>query len=654
MNTSRNLLFASALALGLVAAACGDDDGVDGVTPPMDVVGADTVAPVDDTVAPVDDTEQPFSPDTAPPAPNTLAFAPSMFGADGLACTTHCTLELVAGEERELAIIYRDANGVPRVDAAIRWAIDAPAELARLNALTSYTEADGVARVTLRTFDLPGSVTVTASASGDDGAGELDFVAFLELPPAPVLLASHEYVGAQGFSSFTLRLFRQNAGGQPSCGAVHPDAGGVPPTPDVELGPFGAGQQAQVMDLPGLDAAGEQAWTVQFVGPASDGAIRAVGCEGGVVVRSDATATALVYVLDLAPRFRGEYRSETRLDLVTGASGPIGTAVNALVDLFTQPGALVLRWACQNASGNLGTVCGYLVNSSGAPTLLGGVIVDAANVAFLQLISSALGDNVTITGQTVSEVLRDLRLLSDLVLGAEPAASKPGFDGALFAPGLATESWTYARFRWKHDASCKNAPDPLLCGWGDIPLETVYGFRPGGALEAGVDMDFDLHITRHRVDGLSYGPLVNAIVERYLLPLMFGDGSNGLPPVDSWDKLVATLFGDPYCLYYDDCCEYFAYRLEDDVPIWVSPFLPAACEAAIPLAANVVRNQLLNLDGEMHVGTPIGEGCRSYDGDADRWVDAWGTAANRCAWDLYFPTGSGDFSPDTDWRAVRQ
>lgn len=654
MNTPQSLLFACILALGLAAAACGDDGGVKGIAPTADVVGADTAPPVDDTAAPVEDTEQPPLPDATPPAANTLAYAPTMFGGDGLACTTHCTLEFFAGEDRELAVVYRDAAGAPKVDAAIRWSIDAPEELARLNALTSYTEADGVARVTLRTFDLPGSVTVTASASGDDGAGELDFVAFLELPPAPVLLASHEYVGAQGFSSFTLRLFEQNAGGQPSCGAVHPDAGGIQPTPDVELGPFGSGQQAQVMELPGLVAAGEQRWTVQFVGPATEGAIRAVGCEAGVVVRPDETAAALVYILDLAPRFRGEYRSETRLDLVTGATGPIGTAVNALVDLFTQPGALVLRWACQNASGTLGTVCGYLVNSNGSPTLLGGVIVDAANVAFLQLIASALGDNVAITGQTVSEVLRDLRLLSDLVLADEPAASKPGFDGALFGPGLASETWTHARFRWKYDPSCKTAPDPLLCGWGDIPLETVYGFRPGGAIEAGVDMDFDLHITRHRVDGLSYGPLVNAIVERYMLPLMFGDGTNDLPAVDSWDKLVATLFGDPLCLYYDDCCEYFAYRLEEDVPVWVSPFLPAACEAAIPLAAGVVRDQLLNLDGEMNVGTPIGEGCTSYDGDGDRWIDAWGTAANRCAWDLFFPTGSGDFSPDTDWRAVRQ
>ena len=639
-----------ALALGLMA--CGDDGGP-GVVPPTDTVGdtlpADDTLAVEDTLAP--DTTQPM--DTVPVGSSSLACAAGLVGSDGQPCVSSCAWSLTAGDERELAVVYRDAAGQPRADASIKWSTDAPEVLAKLSALSTYTGADGVARVTLRSFDLPGAATVTAKVGSDAAAGEVRFVVTYAVPPTPVLLLSHEYVGQAGHSSFSVRLFEQK-GGQPSCGSIHPDAGGTPPTPDLTLGPYGFGQQARLMDLPGLAEAGEQRWTAQFVGPADGPVVRAVGCVQDIHVTAGGTAAELVYILDLPPRFRGSYRAETRMDLVSGTSGAFGNVVSAIVQLFTEPGALVLKWACQSASGTLGTVCDYLVDDSGHPTVIGGVVVDAADAGFALLISEALGANVQVNGQTISEVLKDLRLLSDLGLAGEPSVPKAGFEGAMFSAGDAHEEWTHVRFRWKYSPDCKNAGNAQECGWSNMPLEEIYGFRPSAALEAGVGFGLDLHIVEHEVSGLTYGPLVNAIIERKLIPLIFGDGTEGLPPVDSWDDLVATLLGDQYCLYYDDCCDYFAYRLEDSVPIWVSPFLPAACEAAIPAAAGLIRSQLTGLDGAMRVGTPPGDGCPHHDGDGDRWVDAWGNASAPCAWDLSFPYGGSEFTPDTDWRAIVQ
>ncbi len=645
-------LAAIVLSLGLIA--CGDDGGArrlasDGATaddvgaPPDSTPGADSAAPVDSEVPQ----------DTGPAAPNTLAYADGMLGGDGQPCVTVCALNEDAGVALELAVVYRDGDGNPLADRTVRFTTDAPAALARLSTLSSYTDAHGVTSVTLRTFDIPGTVVVTASVSGDPEAGALDFVVTLDLPPAPVLLISSNYVGATGPVDLSLRLFEQ-VDGQPSCGVVHPDAGGMALEPDLLAGPYGLYQQAALTDLPGLAEAGEQTWLAQLVGPAA-GTPLSVGCAEGIVVRPMATAQQLIYVLDLPPSFRGSYRSTTRADLVTGATGTLGRVVDGVVQLFTEPGALILGWACQGASGALGTVCGVLINDDGDPTIVGGVVTDAADAMLLAVMADTIGGDVTQVGNTVAEILKDLRLLSDLEIAAEPSVPKADFSGAYVPWGEASEEWTHVRFRWKYGPSCKpsGGADPD-CGWTSIPLEEVYGARPGGVIDAGVDLDLALHVDQHEVTGMTYGPLINAIFEKRLLSLMFGDGSNGLAPVDSWEDLISILLGDRGCLNDDDCCDSFATRIEDEVAAYVLALIPAACEAAIPAAANLIRDRLAALDGAMTLGTPAGGGCRSHDGDDDRWIDAWGSAANPCEWDLYFPTSDGSFRPDSGWRAVRR
>ena len=653
-----------ALALVLALVACGDDGGSQVETDtvvPQDTTPPDDTTPTDTAVA---DTALPPA-DTTPVGSNHLGYGPGLTSADGQPCATYCTWNLIAGDERELAVRYLDAAGQPKVDAQIKWSIDVPDTLARLSALSTYTGADGVAKVQLRSFDAGGTATVTAKVSSDPDAGEVTFVAVYGIPAKPVLLVSHEYVGNAGIASFSLRLFRAE-GGASSCGSVHPDAGGQQPQPDLVTGPYGFGQQAQLFELPGLEADGEQVWTVQFVGPADAATVRAVGCADAVRVKAGETAAKLVYVLDLPPRFRGDYRAETRADLVSGTSGTLGSIIGGITELFTEPGALMLKWACANASGTLGTVCGYLVTGSGNPTVIGGIVVDAANAGFQALTAATLGNNVQVSGQTISEVLKDLRFLSNLTLDTEPSVPSSGFDGAMFPSGAAAEVWTHVRLHWKFSPDCKNTGDLQNCGWKNIPLEEIYGFRPSAPLSAGVDYGLALHIANHEVSGMTYGPLINALLERELLPLIFGDGTallpanfgygnnEHLPPIDSWEDLISTVLGDQYCLYFNDCCDYFAARLEDQVPAWVAFFLPEACEAAIPAAANLIRNQLASLDGSMHVGTPDAQGCASYDGNSDRWVDSWGSPSVPCPWDLWFPYNSSTFSPDSDWRAVVQ
>lgn len=640
--------------------ACGDDT-------PASQNPADTTDTADTSVPDTgEDTKQTFdsAPDTTEPdvapRPNSFAYAADMVGSDGTSCLTSCAIKRQTGQGLELAIVYKDADGRPIVDRAVYWDTGtAPSDLASLGAMSTFTDAQGRAQVSLRSGGLTGSLTVTAQVLSDDTVTPRTFTVTYEPPPHPDLVVSFEYLGQRPVAEFSLRLFKQT-NGQPSCATVHPDA--APAVAELTVGPAPVGQQIRVQTLPGLAQVPEgqdQRWVVQMVGPhSSDGQASplAVGCVDNIQATRGTTAQALVYILDLPPHFRGNFQTITRVDSLSGGEGTvIGDTLITLTQVFTQPGTLLVTWACgNNPSGVLGTVCYWVTNSSGQPNFVGSIIVDAANSALLALMSDALGDTTQTAAQIISEMLRDLRLVNTTTFANEPATPRQGFDGAFFAAGDAREEWTHVRFRWKFDPRCKDVPNPADCGWDQIPLEEVYGLRPTAQLEAGVDANLSLHVTPHAVPALTYGPLVNHLVERRILPLVFAGG--GTEPVDSWDDFVATLFGDRQCLDYDDCCEWFATKLEDTTAGFIVGYdgLVLACEAAIPIVANVVRNQLTRLDGALHLGTFEGSPCASRDTNNDRWVDGYGTQSALCDWDLWFPTSGQRFEPDNDWLSVRQ
>jgi hypothetical protein len=629
--------------LACALAACGDD------TRPASDASAEILVP-DTFDAGPDTAADTTSPDTFVPVTKpSLAYAPSMVGSDGAPCVSSCALRLLAGEDLDLAVVYRDSANAPVESARISWSTEAPADLATLNAFSSNTDPQGHAQVRLRSGGLEGSLTVTAAIPSESLS--LTFTVTFERPPAPVLVIGFEYLGVLPLADFEVRLFEKRNG--LSCASVHPDAPRV--SPEVVLGPYAANQQASIADLPNL--ATEQRWIAQVIGPASASGPTplAVGCADDILVTAGETATAMVYVLDLPRKFTGTYTTTTRLDTLSGGEGTaIGDIMLTLSELFTAPGTLLVTWACRNATGTLGTVCYWVTDGSGQPNFLGSVIVDAADQALLALFEQAVGAEAQDATELISEMLRDLRLVANTRLLGEPATPRPDFQGAFFAPGEASEEWTFVRFRWRLDPTCKNSATPEDCGWSQIPLNLIYGFNPEAPLEAGVDKNLALHVLPHPVPDLTYGPLINYIIERRILPLVFASG--GTEPLDSWDDLIATLFGDRLCLDYDDCCEFFADRLEGSIAATLVGFdgLVTACEFAIPAAAQVLRNQLTNLDGALHLGTLPDAPCPSSDPNSDRVVDGYGLQGPLCDWDLWFPVDGSNFRPDNDWRSARQ
>ena len=589
--------------------------------------GGDAVAGEDTGTPPTEDTTEP-----PPPGAAKLSFE-KQTGADGLACGATCLFIAAPGEAVELRVVYRSSDGAPIAGAQVSFGSTATAEVAKLSSKSASTADDGTAGVglTLGAGAL-GMVHAMASVPADPGAGTLTFdIQVAEVATAPLTVGAN-YTGKASLAAFEVRLFLQE-GGAPLCSDVHPDAPGGGPSPVLKK-PLALGGKTTFETLPGLDEVGAQSWLVQVVGPSS-GTLLVSGCTAGVEIKKGTTREVLVDVLDLPLRFQGTYLLSTRMDLHTGLSGPAGVAVDTLIGLFTEPGKTALTLACTDAGGILGTVCGYLMDDNGNPNAKGIIVTNAADAAFLDLIKKALGEQEFDVGQTVAQTLEDLRLSSKLTLGGEPAV--PDGDLTRFEPGAVSEVWETMSFPWKIGAGC--APQNEDCGLITVKLSDIYETTLSATFGAGVNAKEQLALDVHPVYGFAYGTLVNFIVEKKVLPLLFGDGSTGLPVIDSYDKLAATLFGDELCLLYDDCCEFFTSKVGPSLPLVPDFLIAQACELAIPAAASTLRDLVVNASGELQIGTA--QKCQAADFSGDRFVDTLGSKSTQCAWDASFD----DFHP---------
>ena len=671
--TLPNRTFALLLVL-VIGSACSESSPQSvapptGQTPPLGTGGdPDASGPADDTAPPEDDAA-PTADQGEPPVtgPGVLTFQAAT-GSTGAACkhtstpdaSTTCAFVQPPEVPMALAVLFQDASGRPIEGGSIQFATEAPAHVAKLSGAVVYTGADGRAQVTLQTFpDSTGTIVVTAAVMDDPRVPTLRFEVLMATGSKPPLVVTLTYGGLKPLNVFDARLFLQE-GGKPTCADIHPDTPGLKPQPVMSVGPWTLAQAWTVATLPGLDTApgGQQTWLVQVLGPSGQPTV-AHGCAAATVTKGQTTQTTLT-ISDLPLTFTGKYLVETTMDAHTGLPGTAGGIVSTLVDLFDTPGETAILTACANASGTLDIVCGFLVDScnAGEPGCKKGlklgatgiVAASAADSYFNTLIAENLGTGILFTGDSLVSILKHLTFRSTIDLQAEPSQPVQG-KGAAFPQGSATDTWEYMLFVWKFGKECP--PDDDQCGLEIVKLSDIFGQTPFSPMGGGVTPDEKLWLDAHPVPGLSFGTLIDFLVEKKLLPLIFGTVQGGFL-VDTYDELVHILFGDSLCLDYDDCCEYFATKIQDSVPSYVVPFIPAACELAIDAIVSYVKSTMVGIGGQLTVATPLGAPCPAADKNGDRSVDALGSKPGPCTWDAQFSFQGGPWSPASTWFGARK
>jgi hypothetical protein len=232
-----------------------------------------------------------------------------------------------------------------------------------------------------------------------------------------------------------------------------------------------------------------------------------------------------------------------------------------------------------------------------------------------------------------------------------------------FPEGSVAEEWTTAQYLWKFGKECPPSDDD--CGFEVVKLSDIFGANPTAAPVVSNTDAPALIIAKHDVPGFDYGLLVNYLVEEKILPSLFGDGSTPIedpdgfcdgevtPKVDSYEEVIGMIFGDECCNLYDDCCEFFAAKPAVKAYEIFSGQNELVCELLIPAAGSFIRKTVGKVGGSLNVGTA--GACPAIDLDKDRTVDALGSKASPCTWDLSVEfVGGSSFEPENSFTGLHK
>ncbi|MCB9729286.1 MAG: hypothetical protein H6744_16115 [Deltaproteobacteria bacterium] len=623
-HLSRTLLSMILLGSALVAACEDSGSGAGGGADSAGDVGLDFGLPdaIVDAGADLAGSDGP-----GPGGPPTLDFAAAT-GDDGESCRgeAFCAVIIDPSESRKLEVVVSE-GGVPVADRVVTFKIDGDAAgVAQISALSAYSDAEGRASVELQVSgEEPAWFRVRAQLSGAEVA-PVTFEVVVAPDARVPLTVRPSYAGELDIAQVAVRAFAQSAPGVPGCGDPVALLEGQTAAAGEALA-LDLGRPARFLELP----AGS--YTLVASGASADGTVVALGCDADHATVSASSELDLPLPMeDRAPRFSGTFDMTASVPMGDVLSGPWSArSAPAFSLLDGEPSALALRLCGLGAADTaLATLCGQLFNDPLAPAADDATETGKAAIAHIAQNVGALQDQgpwkaALAGGGSTRGVIERLELRGSLRLLAEPT-------GGAWTEDQAQDVWDAVVARYGEAVPC---PEPVEPGCGKKKLFFAM-FQPdspvGGAFSATITQSLLLSVGSHDL-GLRYGAMVDAVLERALLPVLLGE-----PTATRWEDLIALALGGPGCLAKtgaEGCCARFATALGESQPGANNPMV-TACEAWITAGAQSLRAPMVGAADAAGAFTSLGtrEPCPAVDDDADLVIDRLGAAETPCTFDL--------------------
>ncbi|NOZ02622.1 MAG: hypothetical protein GXP54_12130 [Deltaproteobacteria bacterium] len=577
-----------------------------------------------------------------------------------------CNIVLSYTEDRDLDVTLSEC-GAPVSGAAISFEKQGDANgLGQLAAPIVYTGPNGIGSNNIKnTKTATGQFQVKVCV---DGAPEIECIYYnIAITPkgvVPLSVGFGDYKGAYPLIDVArVYLFKQGGNGKPTCDDIEidnlPTATVVSPTVSIT-------QTAQFPKLPNLETEKTQNYTIIGLAQAGEGPVQAYGCEDGSTqgkptkVEWGGKTYVELDLKDIPPKIVGSYDITNTFDLVSGLPPQVATVVYTITGFFENPAAQIMLLICQAGGTTLTDFCGYMFNDPDNPDIsdlstTGDVAFQIINALLIGILESYCpGNDPTLCGKIywtasdVSDILTKFQILSTFTFSQEP-------DETGYLPASACkEVWHTLRIRWTLGLDCPPSDDN--CGWKNLSFNAIPGIEEtiSANFEANLIDNSKLEILPHKLN-LKYGALVNFAIEKLLLPQVFGDGSDGLPAVDSYEALIGSLLAGKACLQTNDCCNQFAVNLTNQTFGLTLNLVEGACEALMTVGASYLRDMLLGLDAtpdNFTIGTK--EPCQLYDNNKDMNFDGFGKKTNPCVWDAQLVVGGATYPPDgTFWGTAK-
>ena len=565
----------------------------------------------------------------------------------------HCYFELSYNQKRTFKVVYlEDAMPVPSQE--IEWELlnvddENGNPIATIDTKSSGTNPDGIASVNVASKDLMGQFALRATAiSNKYTIPPLYFDIVIVPKQVEPLTIKFKHEGAAMFDVVKAYLFLQDDHGEPACGVIDPNN---PPMADKASPEYNDMLQTwKIPSFPNLTPDKPLHYTVVATAYKVNGPVLAFGCDGENAIVEFGKSTMVTVVLkDVPPTYKGTYQVVNHFDMLSALPDNVEMVVNIVIDFFNNPVAGLMEITCVIDNSTLNDLCDSFFANPDDPnvndlTYVGNIASTIINAILYSLLEDNIGKDILFTGKDVGNILRDIEIHSTIKIKAEP-------DSTGFIPSDKTEEeWHTVSFQWTLGENC-NPMDPD-CGLKSFSFNAIGQDVLIAEFDAQVDGyvlgKFDKLIIFPHSLNFKYGAFLNFVIEKLLLPMIAGDGSDGLPVVDSYEKLFGSLMGGKECLVLNNCCELFAQAVSNQAGGWVEGLLKTGCQALIPMGAEYLRQFLLGLDADtgdaFTMATKDGEPCTLYDTNNDQTIDTWGKKEPeemRCMWDVLLKLGGG-------------
>lgn len=580
--------------------------------------------------------ELPGDPDVVEPLGDPALAFEQATGDDQVTCqnTNTCTLWLSYSEKRTLSVIYTE-GGTPVAGKLVRFQIeDDEEDLGKISALSTYTDDTGLASIQVESKKAQiGQFLVRAYMDNEEVAPLFFDVAITPKGQVPLTVVA-EYNGTRPVAKYTVRLFRQQAG-MPDCADVGDlyDNG----TANMQSPITNLTQSVKFNEFLGLEDDGTQMYTVLAFSQNDQGAVLAWGCNDiDAEVQWGYAKTVSVELLDRPPLYQGTYEVTSRFDFVSALPESIQPYVYGVLDFFESPTGSVVVLACQlgGSISVLEDLCGFVFDDPENPNLdnlaaTGAIIVDIIDAIINGLTKDTIWGTIIAGGKDIGQMLTAFEIHASITFKEEPN------EAGEWNVDQTEESWHTVVVKWSLDQNCDPVTDEG-CGLTNFSLNAIQTEAVLGSFSANVVDFWDLNIEMHPLN-LNYGALINYLVEKQLLPQIAGDGSDGLPVIDSYEKFLQSILAGKECLqasFGKTCCEAFAENVIDNGGSTVANIIEGACDSLITAGADFLRDQLTGLTlgtgDTLQIGTA--ESCKFYDEDNDMVVDNFGSPAIPCLW----------------------
>jgi len=569
-----------------------------------------------------------------------------------------CTVGVIFGTNTDLRAQLIDASGQPVADALITFESNFDGTELSLSATSGYTDAEGIARVTLRGGESAGTGQLTAKTDNAEIA-PINWMIGVSSKDRANYIVDFTHAGTAQIGPIDVRLFPASV----TCASLLTNANQTAVL-ETQGRVDGSGALPTVMfpDRPNGEAYTVGAWA-RSLNHNGDVEV-AYGCaDNNDPVHDGISVNVVVDLVDHLPNIVGTYDVVHDFDLVGALPPAVETVVSLIGRLANDPGSFVVGCgtnppdpqACPaNTPGLIDLLLDFLpANSSIVQAIQGfidsglgnSILRDAINaVAENWLENSApawLGNTVEITGD-IYDTLRHFRVEGTMRFSEAPVVSVDANGNLIGA--LPSESgkqvWNDFVFNWSR--GCSEAPDPAACstrrvGSTQLLVDPVTGVF-GGALIGSDKLKIDQHTLT-----LNYGALLVGILEKIVLPAIFGDdcGTNSNLPCDSLELALGKLIN----------CESLAESASGSTSGAVYGAVNNLCQGLLTQASDKLRDYAstsLVAEGGNHflIATPADAHCaliqpETYQGDWSgkplplvQYLGQDSPAELNCKWDV--------------------